>query len=285
MSGFEHGCNKPVSVFSRLTGAILQITFECSDGHVTKWSSSNSHSKTRSVIDEKKLLIAASVLFSGNHYAKMKFFCPILDLKCPTEKMFYDKDVISDEVSGYIIDLANVDKWEVQFKSPVMDSEGFCRCLDNLANNSSAANERGMGKIALWADHLCNHFWFCCKHCSGNVEELQPLWISFYIIHINENGDDASSQPPTDENGKTHWEFRVLSQSTTIILPKKIAFRDKAYHQGCNWPLLITIIILEGNLGEKTNVTYVFIKQIGKGLSAGMLHLFWRKSHSHIYWN
>ena len=85
----EHGCGKTVSVSSRLTGATLQLTFECSDGHVTKWSSSNNHSKTRSVINENDLLFAASILFSGNHYAKIKKFCSILELKCPTEKMYY----------------------------------------------------------------------------------------------------------------------------------------------------------------------------------------------------
>ena len=50
-----------------------------------------------------------------------------------------------------------------------------------------AANKRGMGKMALWADHICNHFWFCCKHCFGDVEELQVNQIGvdyMYFIFI-----------------------------------------------------------------------------------------------------
>ena len=69
------------------------------------------------------------------------------------------------------------------------------------------------------------------------------------------------------------------------VIDEFVLLEMKLIKQESNWQLLITIIILEGNLQGTTKVTYVFIEHIEKGLSDGMLYLFWRKSHIHIYRN
>lgn len=68
----------------------MKVTSTCTAGHVTQWSSSDPHyDKKNSAINENDLLFAASILFSGNHYAKISQFCSILGLACITEAMFY----------------------------------------------------------------------------------------------------------------------------------------------------------------------------------------------------
>ncbi|XP_019861927.1 PREDICTED: uncharacterized protein LOC100634668 [Amphimedon queenslandica] len=260
-------CSNKLYNTAKLIGSSLKVTSTCTAGHVTQWSSSDPHyDKKNSAINENDLLFAASILFSGNHYAKISQFCSILGLACITEAMFYryqklyliptvekfwtqhitsikekfaHKELIASgdgrcdspgssakfctysmmSETGEVVELQTVDKREVNFKSPLMECEGLKRCLDNIAANSTmkvkelttdasitviammrdkypsivhsldvwhkakklkkslsqAGKKKGYEKIKMWSDQICNHFWYCCKECNGDVEKLESM--------------------------------------------------------------------------------------------------------------
>ena len=51
---------------------------------------------------------------------------------------------------------------------------------------SQIGSARNMGKISQWADHIINHFWFCCemasKETSSDEEALRKMKV--IILHI-----------------------------------------------------------------------------------------------------
>lgn len=40
-----------------------------------------------------------------------------------------------------------------------------------------------MGKLALWADNIVNHFWYCCESANDNVDILKVITTHGIIIH------------------------------------------------------------------------------------------------------
>ena len=86
----RNSCQEIVSVSTKFIGSVLKLKLVCSSGHCVQWASSDPHyDKKGDMINENDLLFAAAVLFSGNHYAKVKHFCTIFKLKCIGERTFY----------------------------------------------------------------------------------------------------------------------------------------------------------------------------------------------------
>uniref|UniRef100_A0A1X7TSW2 Uncharacterized protein n=1 Tax=Amphimedon queenslandica TaxID=400682 RepID=A0A1X7TSW2_AMPQE len=137
------------------------------------------------------------------------------------------------EESGYIIELANVDKREVQVTSPVMESEGDSIPV-SFIHSIFGTNQRNFINLLLkqqtkgeWVRLHCGLITYVIIFGSAASIALVMLKNN---SHINDNGDDASSQPPTDKNGKTHWEFKsAFTVYYYHIAKKRIALRDEAY--------------------------------------------------------
>ena len=86
----QPGCTGIVSVSIAFRGSAIQLTMKCDKGHSYSWMSSNLHYNDDHIsINENDLMFAASILYSGNHFAKVEHFCSIFSLKCINEAMYY----------------------------------------------------------------------------------------------------------------------------------------------------------------------------------------------------
>ena len=86
----QPGCNGAISVSTAFKGSAIQLYVTCGSGHSYLWTSSATHYNDDGVgINENDLMFAASILYSGNHFAKIERLCTIFSLKCIGERMYY----------------------------------------------------------------------------------------------------------------------------------------------------------------------------------------------------
>lgn len=83
-------CSGSVTIHERYIGATLVLTVTCSSGHSYIWYSSPQHlNKVGSCVFYNNILLAASVLLSGNAPDKIIRMMKFMGLKCITNSTFY----------------------------------------------------------------------------------------------------------------------------------------------------------------------------------------------------
>ena len=83
-------CNLPVDRHITKSGAALLIKFTCPAGHCVKWTSSPSHKDSKcSSISAINLLLANSILLSGNNIAKIDMFLDFMGVASISKSSFF----------------------------------------------------------------------------------------------------------------------------------------------------------------------------------------------------
>ena len=100
------GCCENVTTSNRFIGCCLTITISCSGGHSFVWSSSAEHRNASGAsIFSNNLLLAASLLFSGNAYNKLQQMFSFFRLHTTNHAMFYRYQSAYRSASGVNINL------------------------------------------------------------------------------------------------------------------------------------------------------------------------------------
>ena len=123
----NHVCGRELRFITREVGTVLEITCSCENNHFSKWTSSEVLDyKNNNRIYVNDSMLAASVIVSGNNYAKFKLLCQALGLSLISESTFlrFQKHCAAPVVEEVWRDMNNVVK-EV-FKA----YEGICLCGD-----------------------------------------------------------------------------------------------------------------------------------------------------------
>ena len=97
-------CNLPVDRHITKSGAALLIKFTCPAGHCVKWTSSPSHRDSKcSSISAINLLLANSILLSGNNIAKIDMFLDFMGVASISKSSFflYQKQYICPAIKNY----------------------------------------------------------------------------------------------------------------------------------------------------------------------------------------
>ena len=97
-------CNLPVDRHITKSGAALLIKFTCPAGHCVKWTSSPSHKDSKcSSISAINLLLANSILLSGNNIAKIDMFLDFMGVASISKSSFflYQKQYICPAIKNY----------------------------------------------------------------------------------------------------------------------------------------------------------------------------------------
>ena len=74
-----------IDITESVTGSMLTVSVSCSNGHTYKWNSQPIIRK----MPFGNLLLAASILFSGNPFAAIERLAKMIDLQCISESTFY----------------------------------------------------------------------------------------------------------------------------------------------------------------------------------------------------
>jgi hypothetical protein len=83
-------CSLPISIKKTYIGATLSLQWQCQVGHRGTWSSSKCcPGKNGCPFFSNNLLVASSLFFSGNNYAKVTLLCQLLHLKFFSESTFH----------------------------------------------------------------------------------------------------------------------------------------------------------------------------------------------------
>lgn len=109
---------------------------------------------------------------------------------------------------------------------------------------------KGMGKLALWTDHIVNHFWYCCESCNDSVENLKvycnvaavnthllislnrqigSVYYIMYVIYMNGPQENASMNC-SQGHQKTGMERLFLTLTLlkkTFLSCKKLCWMKK----------------------------------------------------------
>ena len=86
----QRGCLLPLSARTDYKGCGVLVHLTCSAGHRFVWSSSPEHlNHDRSAIHSNNLLLAASLLLSGNSFAKIQLMFKFMGLKMISRDMYY----------------------------------------------------------------------------------------------------------------------------------------------------------------------------------------------------
>ena len=94
----------------KTTGSMLSVQLACHNGHMINWDS-------QPVVKRKplgKLLLAASILFTGNTFAAINQLASYLNLQFFSESAFYDTQ------QKYLFPVIN-DAWEAEKKQRKID--------------------------------------------------------------------------------------------------------------------------------------------------------------------
>ena len=86
----DHTCGSELNFNTREVGTVLEITCSCENNHFWKWTSSEVLDyKNNNRIYVNDSMLAASVIVSGNNYAKFKLLCQALGLRLISKSTFY----------------------------------------------------------------------------------------------------------------------------------------------------------------------------------------------------
>jgi hypothetical protein len=47
------------------------------------------------------------------------------------------------------------------------------------------AQEKGNEDLMQWAAAVKNHFWYCSRHCEGNIDDFKVLYCTISLSHYN----------------------------------------------------------------------------------------------------
>ena len=76
-------CYAVTEVTTAVCGCCISVTVTCNVGHNSTWQSSDQHSNITGTIFSNNLLLAASILFSGNSFSKISHMFDIMPLTLP----------------------------------------------------------------------------------------------------------------------------------------------------------------------------------------------------------
>ena len=122
-----HMCGKELNFQTQEVGTVLEVTCSCENNHFRKWTSSEVLDyKNNNRIYVNDSMLAASVIISGNNYAKFKLLCQALGLSLISESTFlrFQKHCAAPVVEEVWRDMNNV------VKQVFKTYEGICLCGD-----------------------------------------------------------------------------------------------------------------------------------------------------------
>ena len=123
----DHVCGGELHFHTQEVGTVLEITCSCDNNHFRKWTSSEVLDyKNNNRVFVNDSMLAASVIVSGNNYAKFKLLCQALGLSLISESTFlrFQKHCAAPVVEEVWRDMNNVVKQV--FKA----YEDICLCGD-----------------------------------------------------------------------------------------------------------------------------------------------------------
>lgn len=86
----QEGCLLPLNAHQEYRGCGVLVHLTCIAGHRFSWSSSPEHlNHEMSAIHSNNLLLAASLLLSGNSFAKIQLMFKFMGLKMISRDMYY----------------------------------------------------------------------------------------------------------------------------------------------------------------------------------------------------
>ena len=86
----QPGCSEPLTTTPTFLGCSVVLTMVCPQDHSFSWCSSSRHLNSIGIpICASNLLLAGSILFSGNAFHKIDQLFHFLGLKCISEASFY----------------------------------------------------------------------------------------------------------------------------------------------------------------------------------------------------
>lgn len=109
----DHICGRELNFSTQEVGTVLEITCSCGNNHFRTWTSSEVlHYENNNRIYVNDSMLAASVIVSGNNYAKFKLLCQALGLSLISESTFlhFQKHCAAPVVEEVWRDMNNVVK-------------------------------------------------------------------------------------------------------------------------------------------------------------------------------
>lgn len=83
-------CAEVVCVNEKMSGAVMVIQWNCSNGHSNCWNSSEVLTvKNNQKVYVNNIQLSAAILLSGNNFGKVELFAKFLNLQSISESVFY----------------------------------------------------------------------------------------------------------------------------------------------------------------------------------------------------